>query len=67
MVQALKQRFPQLGIMTDVALDPYTSHGQDGIPDASGHLMNDATIAQLQKQALCRRRRLASTWWPPAT
>ena len=52
-VQALKQRFPQLGIMTDVALDPYTSHGQDGIPDASGHLMNDATIAQLQKQALC--------------
>ena len=53
-VQALKQRFPQLGIMTDVALDPYTSHGQDGIPDASGHLMNDATIAQLQKQALCQ-------------
>ena len=53
-VQALKQRFPQLGIMTDVALDPYTSHGQDGIPDASGYLMNDATIAQLQKQALCQ-------------
>lgn len=53
-VQALKQRFPELGIMTDVALDPYTSHGQDGIPDASGHLMNDATIAQLQKQALCQ-------------
>ena len=53
-VQALKQRFPQLGIMTDVALDPYTSHGQDGIPDASGHLMNDTTIAQLQKQALCQ-------------
>ena len=53
-VQALKQRFPQLGIMTDVALDPYTSHGQDGIPDASGYLMNDATLAQLQKQALCQ-------------
>ena len=53
-VQALKQRFPELGIMTDVALDPYTSHGQDGIPDASGYLMNDATLAQLQKQALCQ-------------
>ena len=53
-VQALKARFPELGVITDVALDPYTSHGQDGIPDASGHLMNDATIAQLQKQALCQ-------------
>lgn len=53
-VQALKQRFPELGIMTDVALDPYTSHGQDGIPDETGYLLNDATIEQLQKQALCQ-------------
>ena len=53
-VAALKKEFPELGIITDVALDPYTSHGQDGIPDASGYLMNDATLAQLQKQALCQ-------------
>ncbi len=52
-VQALKKRFPQLGLITDVALDPYTSHGQDGIPDASGYLLNDATIEMLKKQALC--------------
>ncbi|MDO5652557.1 MAG: porphobilinogen synthase [Brachymonas sp.] len=52
-VQALKKRFPELGVMTDVALDPYTSHGQDGIPDESGYLLNEATIEQLQKQALC--------------
>lgn len=51
-VQGLKLRFPELGVMTDVALDPYTSHGQDGIPDATGYLLNEATIEQLQKQAL---------------
>ena len=53
-VRALKHRLPELGIMTDVALDPYTSHGQDGIPDETGYLLNDATIEQLQKQALCQ-------------
>lgn len=51
-VRDLKLRFPELGVMTDVALDPYTSHGQDGIPDATGYLLNEATIEQLQKQAL---------------
>lgn len=51
-VQALKQRFPELGLMTDVALDPYTSHGQDGLLDAEGYVVNDATVAQLTRQAL---------------
>ena len=50
-VAALKQAFPQLGIMTDIALDPYTSHGQDGLLDASGYVMNDETIAVLVQQA----------------
>ena len=55
-VQALKQEFPELGVMTDVALDPFTSHGQDGLPDpnpaANGYIMNDETTAILVKQAL---------------
>ncbi len=51
-VAALKKRFPQLGIMTDVALDPYTSHGQDGVTDASGYILNDVTLDALTKQAL---------------
>jgi porphobilinogen synthase len=51
-VSALKRSFPELGIMTDVALDPYTSHGQDGVIDESGYILNDETIAILQKQAL---------------
>ena len=51
-VRELKQRFPELGIMTDVALDPYTSHGQDGLPDDSGYILNEETIAVLVKQAL---------------
>ncbi len=51
-VQALKQRFPELGLMTDVALDPYTSHGQDGLLDEDGHVVNDETVAQLTRQAL---------------
>ncbi len=55
-VQALKKEFPQLGIMCDVALDPFTSHGQDGLPDPrpseDGYIMNDATIEILVKQAL---------------
>ena len=51
-VRALKKNFPQLGVMTDVALDPFTSHGQDGLIDASGYVLNDETIATLVKQAL---------------
>src|SRR3954463_4512063 len=51
-VAALKKRFPQLGVMTDVALDPYTSHGQDGVLDASGYIINDETISMLERQAI---------------
>jgi len=51
-VRALKARFPALGVVTDVALDPYTSHGQDGLVDASGYVMNDETVAALVRQAL---------------
>ncbi|MBK9237934.1 MAG: porphobilinogen synthase [Rhodoferax sp.] len=55
-VRELKKRFPELGIMTDVALDPFTSHGQDGLPDPHpcehGYIMNDATVEVLVKQAL---------------
>ena len=53
-VGALKKRFPELGIMTDVALDPYTSHGQDGVIDRSGYILNDVTLAILEKQALAQ-------------
>jgi porphobilinogen synthase len=49
---ALKKRFPELGLMTDVALDPYTTHGQDGVIDESGYILNDATLDVLVKQAL---------------
>ncbi|MEY3262225.1 MAG: hypothetical protein RLZZ620_1277 [Pseudomonadota bacterium] len=52
-VMALKKRFPALGIMTDVALDPYTSHGQDGVLDDQHRILNDETVAILIKQALC--------------
>ena len=51
-LRALKDRFPQLGLLTDVALDPYTSHGQDGLLDASGYILNDETVAVLTRQAL---------------
>jgi porphobilinogen synthase len=51
-IRALKKRFPELGVMTDVALDPYTSHGQDGVIDANGYILNDETLAILEKQAL---------------
>ncbi|UZW60975.1 porphobilinogen synthase [Lysobacter enzymogenes] len=51
-VRALKQRFPELGVITDVALDPYTTHGQDGLIDDSGYVMNDETVEALVKQAL---------------
>jgi len=50
----LKRRFPELGVMTDVALDPYTSHGQDGIIDDSGYILNDDTLDILVKQALAQ-------------
>lgn len=53
-VAALKARFPMLGLMTDVALDPYTSHGQDGLLDDSGYIVNDATVQVLVQQALCQ-------------
>src|SRR3954469_10427140 len=52
-IRALKQRFPELGVITDIALDPYTSHGQDGLVDASGYVVNDETVEVLVKQALC--------------
>ena len=55
-VRALKKEFPDLGLMTDVALDPFTTHGQDGLPDArpeeNGYILNEATVAQLVQQAL---------------
>jgi porphobilinogen synthase len=50
----LKKRFPELGIMTDVALDPYTSHGQDGLIDESGYIVNDPTLEALGRQALAQ-------------
>ena len=51
-VRELKRRFPELGIMTDVALDPYTSHGQDGLLDENGYILNDETVEVLTRQAL---------------
>ncbi|MFZ2209599.1 MAG: porphobilinogen synthase [Porticoccaceae bacterium] len=53
-VRALKTAYPQLGIITDVALDPYTTHGQDGIIDAAGYVLNDVTVATLARQALAQ-------------
>ena len=53
-VAALKKRFPELGIMTDVALDPYTSHGQDGVIDETGYILNDVTLEVLVEQALAQ-------------
>jgi porphobilinogen synthase len=51
-VRELKRRFPELGVLTDVALDPYTSHGQDGLLDATGYIVNDPTVDVLRRQAL---------------
>ena len=51
-VRSLKSRFPELGVLTDVALDPYTSHGQDGLLDDTGYIVNDDTVAVLRQQAL---------------
>jgi porphobilinogen synthase len=52
-IKALKENIPEVGIITDVALDPYTSHGQDGLIDETGYVINDETVAVLVKQALC--------------
>lgn len=52
-VRTLKKEFPQLALITDIALDPYTTHGQDGIIDANGYVLNDQTVATLRRQALC--------------
>ncbi len=52
-VRSLKKNFPELGVITDVALDPYTTHGQDGLVDAGGYVLNDETVTALVKQALC--------------
>jgi porphobilinogen synthase len=60
-VQALKKEFPELGVITDVALDPYTSHGQDGLIDASGYVMNDETLEALASRR-CATRRPVPTW-----
>ncbi|HEY2345461.1 MAG TPA: porphobilinogen synthase [Xanthomonadaceae bacterium] len=51
-VRALKSRFPELGVITDVALDPFTTHGQDGLIDEHGYVVNDATVEALVKQAI---------------
>ncbi len=51
-VQALKKEFPQLGVMTDVALDPFTSHGQDGLLDDTGYILNEEPVAVLVRQAI---------------
>ncbi len=51
-VREIKKHFPEMGIITDAALDPYTTHGQDGIIDENGYVLNDITVAVLQKQAL---------------
>ena len=55
-VRALKSRFPQLGVITDVALNPYTTHGQDGLVDEGGYVMNDASVDALVQQALSHAR-----------
>ena len=51
-IKALKKAIPSLGVITDIALDPYTSHGQDGLLDHSGEIMNDETVEALVKQAI---------------
>ena len=55
-IKALKSAYPELGVITDVALDPYTTHGQDGLIDDTGYVMNDETVAVLVKQALCHAK-----------
>ncbi|MEL7025427.1 MAG: porphobilinogen synthase [Pseudomonadota bacterium] len=55
-IKAIKQRFPNLGVITDVALDPYTTHGQDGIIDSAGYVLNDVTVSMLERQAVCHAK-----------
>ena len=55
-VEALKKSIPELGVITDIALDPYTSHGQDGLIDKKGNILNDETVDLLVKQALCHAK-----------
>ena len=55
-VSALREHLPEMGIITDVALDPYTSHGQDGLLDEQGYVSNDTTVETLVRQALCHAR-----------
>ena len=68
-IRALKSRFPELGVMTDVALDPYTTHGQDGIIDDKGYVLNDITVEALVKQSLspasARPTRRPTRWTRP--
>lgn len=52
-IRAIKKAYPDLGVITDVALDPYTTHGQDGIIDAQGYVLNDVTVSMLERQAVC--------------
>ncbi|CAN7400127.1 porphobilinogen synthase [Polaromonas sp. LjRoot131] len=53
-VRELKKNFPGLGVMTDVALDPFTTHGQDGLPDENGYILNEETVEMLVRQAMCQ-------------
>ena len=55
-ISALREHLPEMGIITDVALDPYTSHGQDGLLDEQGYVSNDTTVETLVRQALCHAR-----------
>jgi len=64
-VRALKSAIPELGVITDVALDPFTSHGQDGIVDDSGYVLNDETNEALVKQALSHAESGADVVAPP--
>src|SRR4029078_10539431 len=64
-VRALKNAHPGLGVITDVALDPFTTHGQDGLIDDSGYVVNDETVAALVKQALSHAEAGADRVAPP--
>jgi len=64
-VRRLKAEFPQLGVMTDVALDPYTSHGQDGVLDETGYIVNDETVEILVGQALAHAAAGVEHWRHP--
>ena len=65
-VRAVKRSFPALAVITDVALDPFTSHGQDGLIDSNGYVLNDETVEVLIKQALSHAEAAADTVAPSA-